>query len=185
MRAPSMLPPGLIIHRTRRWTLDQPGSNLMPACMLGSHGSQPTGYWNRPSSDSGPLLARSSRRIDLSLRPRRILSVLATQLRIPGIPPGPLLRLGRGTILGHALTRTLQRVRRAQAAPCSRSWPCIWRRFYRTRRSAQPYCSWINNERSAVAGHSAAASAPGASMGRTPESAGHTADAVGCRLRAA
>lgn len=67
------IPPELIIHQTRHWTLNQRIDSALPGyCMLGSR--QPaTAFHQLPEqalAEFGPLLARVEREMDALLRPR-------------------------------------------------------------------------------------------------------------------
>lgn len=69
------IPPELIIHQTRHWTLNQRIDSALPGyCMLGSR--QPaTAFQQLPEqalAEFGPLLARVEREMNALLRPRRI-----------------------------------------------------------------------------------------------------------------
>lgn len=81
------IPPELIIHQTRHWTLNQRIDSALPGyCMLGSR--QPaTAFHQLPEqalAEFGPLLARVEREMDALLRPRRI--YVGRYGHMPGLP---------------------------------------------------------------------------------------------------
>jgi len=81
------IPPELIIHQTRHWTLNQRIDSALPGyCMLGSR--QPaTAFHQLPEqalAEFGPLLARVEREMDTLLRPRRI--YVGRYGHMPGLP---------------------------------------------------------------------------------------------------
>lgn len=72
------IPPELIIHQTRHWTLNQRIDSALPGyCMLGSR--QPaTAFHQLPEqalAEFGPLLARVEREMDALLRRDASMSV--------------------------------------------------------------------------------------------------------------
>ncbi len=81
------IPPELIIHQTRHWTLNQRIDSALPGyCMLGSR-QLATAFHQLPEqalAEFGPLLARVEREMDTLLRPRRI--YVGRYGHMPGLP---------------------------------------------------------------------------------------------------
>ncbi len=137
------IPPELIIHQTRHWTLNQRIDSALPGyCMLGSR--QPaTAFHQLPEqalAEFGPLLARVEREMDALLRPRRI--YVGRYGHMPGLPVHfhliPLYDWVETVLGGHALpdAPAVRRADRRTPYRWRRADPVRLARILRTRRSA-------------------------------------------------